>query len=57
MESDTGLACSGYGYWSNPNDTSCYDTYNVTSPLYTDLTPANTANRQWLWFLCNEPYV
>ncbi|KAL7907050.1 peptidase S28 [Trichoderma velutinum] len=49
-------SCSGYGYWSNPNDTSCYNTYNATSPLFTDLTVENTANRQWNWFLCNEPF-
>ncbi|KAL7794264.1 peptidase S28 [Trichoderma ceciliae] len=49
-------SCSIFEYWPNPNDTSCYDTYNATSPLYTDITPANTVNRQWFWFLCNEPF-
>ncbi|RFU74516.1 peptidase s28 [Trichoderma arundinaceum] len=48
--------CAGYGYWSNPNDTSCFDTYNATSPIFADLTVANSANRQWNWFLCNEPF-
>ncbi|KAL6693328.1 peptidase S28 [Trichoderma pleuroticola] len=49
-------SCEGYGYWTNPNDTSCYNTYNASSPLFTDLTVENSANRQWNWFLCNEPF-
>ncbi|OTA06942.1 alpha/beta hydrolase [Trichoderma parareesei] len=49
-------SCASYGYWTNPNDTSCYDTYNASSPLFTDLSPENTGNRQWWWFLCNEPF-
>lgn len=49
------IACSSYGYWTGEFNTDCFDTYNATSPLYTDLTPLNAANRQWNWFLCNEP--
>ncbi|KAL7931763.1 peptidase S28 [Trichoderma chlorosporum] len=49
-------SCLGYGYWTNPNDTSCYNSYNQSSPIYTDLSVNNTADRQWNWFLCNEPF-
>ncbi|KAK5992035.1 putative extracellular serine carboxypeptidase-like protein [Cladobotryum mycophilum] len=49
-------ACEGYGYWKGANNTECFNSYNVTSPLYTDITPDNAGNRQWEWFLCNEPF-
>lgn len=48
--------CSGYGYWSDPSDLACFDTYNATSPIYTDISVDNAINRQWNWFLCNEPF-
>lgn len=31
------------------------DTYNASSPIYTDLTVDNPWDRQWEWILCNEP--
>ncbi|KAK4175357.1 putative serine protease [Triangularia setosa] len=51
-------ACSNYGYeeWAQPNSTGCYDSYNKTSPFYTDHSVYNTFNRQWFWMLCNEPF-
>ncbi|KAK0708905.1 serine carboxypeptidase S28-domain-containing protein [Apiosordaria backusii] len=51
-------ACSNYGYeeWAQPNSTGCYDSYNETSPFYTDYLVSNTFNRQWFWMLCNEPF-
>ncbi|KAM0451596.1 hypothetical protein ACHAPV_009937 [Trichoderma viride] len=49
-------ACSTYGYWKGEFDVDCYNTHNASSPLFTDLTPTNSANRQWNWFLCNEPF-
>lgn len=49
------IACSTYGYWKGEFDVDCYNTHNASSPLFTDLTPTNSANRQWNWFLCNEP--
>jgi hypothetical protein len=48
--------CTGYGY-SNPNDLTCFDSYNTTNTLYTDYTVGNPWDRQWLWFLCNEPFA
>lgn len=35
--------------------TGCLDTYNTSSPLYTDRAINNSANIQWYWMLCNEP--
>lgn len=35
----------------------CFDTYNATSPLFTDITVGNAVDRQWNWFLCNEPFA
>ncbi|PNY21899.1 Thymus-specific serine protease [Tolypocladium capitatum] len=34
----------------------CYDSYDKTSLIYTDTSVNNTVNRQWMWFLCNEPF-
>ena len=48
--------CTGYGY-SNPNDLTCFDSYNTSNTLYTDYTVGNPWDRQWLWFLCNEPFA
>ena len=36
-------------------DLGCFDTYNASNPMFTDVTLANTIDRQWQWFLCNEP--
>jgi hypothetical protein len=47
--------CAGYGYWTDPMDISCFDTYNASNPIFTDLTVGNAANRQWQWLLCHEP--
>jgi hypothetical protein len=35
----------------------CFNTYNTSNPLYTDLTVGNPFDRQWTWFLCNEPFA
>lgn len=48
--------CAGFGYTEDQYDISCLDTYNASNPLYTDHTLSNTADRQWVWFLCNEPF-
>ncbi|KAK0647330.1 putative extracellular serine carboxypeptidase [Lasiodiplodia hormozganensis] len=50
--------CAGYGYdeWTADDDVGCFDTYDASSPIFTDRTLANAANRQWNWFLCNEPF-
>ncbi|OMP83342.1 putative serine protease K12H4.7 [Diplodia seriata] len=50
--------CASYGYdeWTADDDVGCFDTYDATSPIYTDRSVDNAANRQWNWFLCNEPF-
>ncbi|KAJ5935397.1 Peptidase S28 [Penicillium verhagenii] len=48
-------SCSSYGYWTDSNSIACYDTYNASSPFYTDITVGNEIDRQWQWLLCNEP--
>jgi len=49
--------CSGYGYWPDAGDLSCFDTYNASSPFFTDISVDNAIDRQWNWFLCNEPFA
>ncbi|KAL1849332.1 hypothetical protein VTK73DRAFT_9925 [Phialemonium thermophilum] len=49
-------ACASYGYWTGPESLDCFDTYNASSPFFTDVSLDNTINRQWNWFLCNEPF-
>ena len=49
--------CAGYGYWTGENDTSCFDTFNASSPLFTDRSVNNSIDRQWNWMLCNEPFA
>lgn len=49
-------ACTGYGYWTDNSTVACYDTYNATSPIFTDTSVDNSIDRQWQWFLCNEPF-
>ncbi len=47
--------CRGFGYWGGLQDLSCFDTYNASSPFYTDVSLNNSIDRQWNWLLCNEP--
>ena len=51
--------CAGYGYdvWSSDDSLGCFDSYNASSPIYTDLSVDNVADRQWEWMLCNEPFA
>ena len=50
-------ACANLTYpeWKSRTSVACFDTYNKTSPLYTDYTVKNQAQRQWFWMTCNEP--
>ncbi|KAJ5174589.1 uncharacterized protein N7482_000466 [Penicillium canariense] len=48
-------SCAGYGYWTDEMTTACYNTYNASSPIFTDTSVSNAVDRQWQWFLCNEP--
>ena len=47
-----------YGYdFGDGLDARCFDTYNTTNnPIFTDTTLSNTADRQWVWMTCNEPF-
>ena len=49
--------CASYDYeeWQDEWSTGCFDTYNASSPIFTDTTVSNPVNRQWQWLLCNEP--
>lgn len=49
-------AKSGYPEFNNTNSTLCFDTYNASSPLFTDTTLSNFGRRQWTWMSCNEAY-
>ena len=51
------LDCASYGYWTDDDDVSCFDTYNASSPFYTDISVRNNIDRQWQWMLCNEPFA
>lgn len=50
--------CAGYGYadWQDEFSIGCFDTYNASSPQYTDTSLSNEFDRQWTWFLCNQPF-
>ena len=49
--------CSSYGNWfTGDQKLECLDTYNLTNPMYTDLSVNNIVDRQWTWMLCNEPF-
>ena len=48
-------ACEGYGYWTGKTNLDCFNTYNASSPIYTDVSLSNSGGRQWEWLLCNEP--
>ncbi|KAF7159052.1 hypothetical protein CNMCM5623_004285 [Aspergillus felis] len=51
-----GYCAKTYGYWTDEYAIDCFDTYTPSNPLFTDLSPSNTINRQWVWFTCNEPF-
>ena len=44
-----------YGYFAE-GSMECFDTYNKSSPLFTDVSLSNQVSRQWQWMLCNEPF-
>ncbi|THW68098.1 serine carboxypeptidase [Aureobasidium pullulans] len=51
-------SCASYGYdeWQGERNIKCFDTYDVTSPMYTDTSLSNAFDRQWVWMTCNEPF-
>ncbi|KAE8381307.1 serine carboxypeptidase S28-domain-containing protein [Aspergillus bertholletiae] len=48
--------CANYGYWTDNQTVACFDTYNPSSAIFTDTSVDNAVDRQWQWFLCNEPF-
>ncbi|KAE8391735.1 serine carboxypeptidase S28-domain-containing protein [Aspergillus alliaceus] len=48
--------CANYGYWTDKMSVACFDTHDKSSPLFTDTSVKNAMDRQWQWFLCNEPF-
>ncbi|KAI0179393.1 peptidase S28 [Hypoxylon sp. FL1284] len=50
--------CKGYGYddWSGVLDVACFDTYNASSPMFTDQSEENGFDRTWVWMTCNDPF-
>ncbi|TDZ36495.1 putative extracellular serine carboxypeptidase [Colletotrichum spinosum] len=50
--------CASYGVeeWSDPLNTACFETYDETSPMYTDWSADNQFGRTWYWMTCNEPF-
>ncbi|KUI61468.1 putative serine protease EDA2 [Cytospora mali] len=51
--------CESYGYqdFDGEYNLECFDSYNASSPIYTDWTMDNVVDRQWEWLLCNEPFA
>ena len=51
--------CESYGYsdFQGTYNVECFDTYNTSSPYFTDLSVGNAFDRQWIWMLCNEPFA
>jgi hypothetical protein len=45
-----------FGYFGGGLNTECFDTYNKSNPIFTDTSLSNTADRQWVWMTCNEPF-
>ncbi|KAK1540561.1 serine carboxypeptidase S28 [Colletotrichum paranaense] len=50
--------CASYGIeeWSDPMNVACFDSFNATSPIYTDWSAENPFGRTWYWMTCNEPF-
>ncbi|KAI1336692.1 putative serine peptidase [Xylariaceae sp. FL0016] len=46
----------GYEDWQDPNSILCFDTYNASSPMFTDWSASNKLDRTWVWMTCNDPF-
>jgi len=42
----------GYPEFAGEYNIDCFDTYNASSPLFSDISVDNTYDRQWDYFLC-----
>ena len=50
--------CADSPYWRDKLTLECFDSYNASSPYYTDISVQNSNGmRQWMWLLCNEPWA
>ncbi|KAI1140057.1 peptidase S28 [Hypoxylon sp. FL0543] len=49
--------CASYLYedWQSELNVQCFDTFNKSSPVYTDQTVNNSFDRTWVWMTCNDP--
>jgi hypothetical protein len=43
-------------YCKSASTAACFGTHDKNDVQYRDMTVSNTFNRQWYWFLCNEPF-
>ncbi|KAI2625035.1 peptidase S28 [Hypoxylon sp. NC1633] len=50
--------CASYGYadWKDSRGVACFDTYNASSPMFTDQSADNGFDRTWVWMTCNDPF-
>ncbi|KAL1612112.1 hypothetical protein SLS60_000335 [Paraconiothyrium brasiliense] len=48
--------CEGFKYYEGERNVDCFDTYNASSPMFSDTSISNTYLRQWVWMTCNEPF-
>ena len=48
--------CASYKYFDGKYNTECLNSFNHSSPFYTDISVKNEADRAWTWLLCNEPF-
>lgn len=57
----TGCASYEIPEWNDTMNVECYNTYNETSPFYTNKDPGAAINEvlgvQWLWMQCNQPMM
>ncbi|EAA29065.1 hypothetical protein GE21DRAFT_9703 [Neurospora crassa] len=47
---------SGYDAFKGEDNVLCFQNQNASNPIFHDLSVDNAYNRQWNWFLCNEPF-
>ncbi len=47
----------GFSNYEGEYDTGCLQTLNASSAIYQDFSPSNAVSRQYMWLMCNEPWV
>ncbi|KAI8965241.1 peptidase S28 [Daldinia sp. FL1419] len=48
-------ASYSYHEWKGSYNVAFFDTYNASSPMFTDQSGANMFDRTWVWMTCNNP--